>query len=78
MKSEIYVSREQCMGPIGVAEKLLKSQILRLEKKKKKKGKCRRWTHKHAIQTLPKCNLNPTIITSLHEIHPSYGNIQAK
>ena len=35
LKSEIYGSREQCMGPIGVAEKLLKSQILWLKKKKK-------------------------------------------
>ena len=68
VKSEIYRSREQYMRPIDVAEKLLKSQILWL--KKKKKGKRIRWTHKHAIQTLPKCNLNPTIITSLHEIHP--------
>ena len=33
LKSEIYGSREQCMGPIGVAEKLLKSQILWLKKK---------------------------------------------
>ena len=41
VKSEIYRSREQYMGPIDVAEKLLKSQILRL-KKKKKKGKRRR------------------------------------
>ena len=37
VKSEIYRSREQYMGPIDVAEKLLKSQILRLKKKKKKR-----------------------------------------
>ena len=38
LKSKIYGSREQCMRPIGVAEKLLKSQILRLKKKTKQKG----------------------------------------
>ena len=66
LKSKIYGSREQCMRPIGVAEK----SNITAKKKNKTKGKRRRWTHKHAIQTLPKCNLNPTIITSLHEIHP--------
>ena len=41
------------MGPVNSARGplvLLKSQILRL----KKKGKCRRWTFKRSIQTLPK------------------------